>query len=113
MAFLKLKIPRQQNEENLTDALEIEEDVVVIAPIASFYKVGLISYWVLDSQGLTFTRSGISFSDFKLRKNNETAELTLDVKYATSDDKECSGNIKVDEMRFVSELPHDLRLNLS
>lgn len=111
MAFLKLKIPKQQNEEN--QVLEVEDDAVVITPIASFYKVGLISYWILSSQGLTFTKSGSSFSSLKLRKDNATTDLTLEVKYATSDAKEVSGSIKVDEMEFVSELPHDVRMKLS
>ena len=113
MAFLKLKIPKQQNEKRLTPMLEVEDEATVITPIASFYKVGLISYWVLSPQGLTFTKSGSSFSALKLRKDNETADVTLEVKYATSDAKEVGGSIKVDEMEFVSELPHDVRIKLS
>lgn len=114
MAFLKLTIPKQQNEAVPTDALEIEDETVVIAPIASFYKIGLISYWVLSPQGLALTKSGSTFSSLKLRKDNANPDdLTLEVKYVTSDTKEVDGSIKVNEMEFVSELPHDVRLKLS
>ena len=112
MAFLKLTIPKQQNEETQNSALEIEDDAVVITSVTGFYKVGLISYWVLSPQGLTFTKSGSGFSILKLRKDNASSDLTLEVSYATDDAKEVSGSIKVDQMEFVSELPHDLRIKL-
>jgi hypothetical protein len=114
MAFLKLTIPKQQNEETPTDTLEVEDEAIVITSIASFYKVGLISYWVLSPQGLTFTKSGSNFSSLKLRKDNANPDdLTLEVRYATSDAKEVSGNITVAKMQFVSELPHDVHIKLN
>lgn len=113
MTLLKLTIPKQQNEENPIATLEVEDDAIVITAIASFYKVGQVSNWVLSPQGLTFTRSGDSFSSVKLRKDNTTARLTLEVKYATAEAKEVAGSLNVDEMNFVSELPHDVRIKLN
>lgn len=113
MAFLKLKISKQQNEKFQSDTLKIEDDTVIIAPIVSFYKSGSISYWVLNPQGLTFTENGDNFSSLKLRKDNTTADLSLQVNYTVNDTDKTDGRITVDKMEFVSEIPHDLRLKLN
>lgn len=111
MAFLKLKIPKQ---DCVSDRwLNVEDDTVIITPIASFYKIGLISYWVLSPQGLTFTRGAVSFSSLKLRKDNTAADLTLEVSYTNNDTKQVSGKLKVGEMEFVSELPREVRVKLN
>lgn len=110
MTLIKLTIPKQNCTDN--EYFSVEEDVVVIAPISSFYKVGNISRWVLNPHGLQFTTIGNDFSTLKLRKDNSSLELTLEVVFDTPITGEVAHTLKVASMEFVSELPHDVRPKL-
>jgi len=112
MALVKLVIPKQNSPES--EHLSVEEEVIVITSIASFYKVGDISRWILNPHGLQFTTIGNDFSRLRFRKDNSISEdnLRLEVSFDTEATGDIDATLKVQSMEFVSDIPHDVRIKI-